>query len=80
MLGGIVKSASKQLMNGYGGDPWVILAMGFLVLFLKALLVQITYNRMWPRLVKNSGGSPDGFTPLTIYEALLVVILFTFLV
>ena len=49
------------------------------LLIIRAYVVQVTYNMMWPKLVQNSGSQSDRFTPLTFYEALMVTILFSFL-
>lgn len=49
------------------------------VLLIKAYVVQLTYNMMWPKIVENSGGDTSRFKPLTFYEALMMVILFSFL-
>jgi len=34
---------------------------------------------MWPKIVENSGGDTSRFKPLTLYESLMMVILFSFL-
>jgi len=53
--------------------------MIILVLLIKAYVVQLTYNMMWPKIVENSGGDTSQFKPITFYEALMMVILFSFL-
>ena len=53
--------------------------MVILVLLLRSYIVQVTYNMMWPKIVENSGGDTSRFKPLTFYEALMMVILFSFL-
>ena len=80
MIGGVMNSASKKLIKECHESPWLLVAFGLLCLLLKAGLVQWSYNQLWPRLVANSGSTAEKFKPLTFYEALLVVILFTFLV
>ena len=81
MIGGMVKSASKKMMKTYQDQVGLMIVLSMTVLFLKTLLVQWSYNQVWPTLVKNttSSGDTSEFTPLTFYQALLVVILFTFL-
>ena len=81
MIGGMVKSASKKMMKTYQGNVGLMFVMSLTVLLLKTLLVQWSYNQVWPTLVKNTTSTRDTseFTPLTFYQALLVVILFTFL-
>jgi len=56
-----------------------IFFMIVVVLLIKTYVVQITYNMMWPKIVENSGGDTSRFKPLTFYESLMVVILFSFL-
>ena len=82
MIGGMVKSASKKMMKTYQGNVGLMFVMSLTVLLLKTLLVQWSYNQVWPTLVKNTTSTTrdtSEFTPLTFYQALLVVILFTFL-
>lgn len=80
MLGG-GKERIKSVMNSKG--PWSnklsLLAILLFFLIIKALVVQITYNKVWPVLVRNSGGSTHDFKPLVFQEALLITILFNFL-
>ena len=58
---------------------FTVFFMILLFLLIKAYVVQITYNMMWPKIVENSGGDTSRFKPLTFYEALIMVILFSFL-
>jgi hypothetical protein len=58
---------------------FTVFFMILLVLLIKSYVVQITYNMMWPKIVENSGGDTSRFKPLTFYEALMMVILFSFL-
>jgi hypothetical protein len=58
---------------------FTVFFMILLVLLIKAYVVQLTYNMMWPKIVENSGGDTSRFKPLTFYEALMMVILFSFL-
>ncbi len=48
-------------------------------IILKTLIVMVTYNKVWPRLVENTGQDTSKFKPLTFFEAFLFVILFMFL-
>jgi len=78
MIGGglkIQKMFKNKDINTMGG----LCLMIILVLLIKAYIVQITYNMMWPKIVSNSGGDTSRFTPLTFYESLMMVILFSFL-
>ena len=76
----MMNSASKKLAKECQESPWLLMVFGLIFLLLKAWIVQWSYNQVWPRLVANSGSTAEKFRPLTYYEALLVVILFTFLV
>ena len=76
MIGGGLKSVSKDMGEN---KQLFMFAMGILVLLLKTYMVQWAYNKIWPKLVVNSGQDPSQFTPLNFYEAFLVVILFSFL-
>lgn len=79
LKGGGKKIKSIMETKGDFGGKFGLLAMLLFFLVLKALVVQITYNRMWPVLVRNSGGSTHDFKPLVFQEALLITILFNFL-
>ena len=50
-----------------------------LVLLLRSYIVQVTYNMMWPKIVENTGGDTSKFRPITFYEAIMIVLLFSFL-
>ena len=77
-MGGGLK-LQKFFKNEKMGSLIIAFFMIILVLFLKAYIVQITYNIMWPKIVQNSGGDTSRFRPLNFYEALMMVILFSFL-
>lgn len=51
----------------------------FVMLVLKAYIVQLIYNTLGPKLFKNMGNDIRDFKPLTYSEAILLVILFRFL-
>ena len=53
--------------------------MVILVLLLRSYIVQVTYNMMWPKIVENTGGDTSKFRPITFYEAIMIVLLFSFL-
>ena len=48
-------------------------------IILKTIIVMVTYNKVWPRLVENTGQDTSKFKPLTFFESFLFVILFMFL-
>ena len=78
MIGGALK-VKKMIKDENTTTLFAVFFMIVLVLLIKAYVVQITYNIMWPKIVENSGGDTSRFKPLTFYEALLMVILFSFL-
>ena len=78
MIGGALK-VKKMIKSENTTTLFSIFFMIVLVFLIKAYVVQITYNMMWPKIVENSGGDISRFKPLTFYEALLIVILFSFL-
>ena len=51
----------------------------FIILLLKAYVVQIIYNTLAPKLIRNFGDNTSKFEPLNYIESLLMVILFKFL-
>ena len=62
-----------------GNGQLFMFFMGVLMLVLKTLMVQWAYNKIWPKLMVNSGQNIDNFEPLNFNESLLVVILFMFI-
>ena len=77
MIGGALK-VKKFIKDENTTTLFAIFFMIILVLLIKAYVVQITYNMMWPKIVENSGGDTSRFKPLTFYESLMIVILFSF--
>jgi hypothetical protein len=80
MLGGSLEKASKEMTTkmGKNGDVYMFF-LGVMMLILKTLMVQWAYNKIWPKLMVNSGQSIERFRPLDFHEAFLLVILFMFL-
>ena len=81
MIGGALNGGKlKKMINDEKlSSLFAIFFMIVLVLLIKAYVVQLTYNMMWPKIVENSGGDTSRFKSLTFYEALMMVILFSFL-
>ena len=78
MIGGGIKL--QKIFNKSNGSDIIGIFLITLVLFLlRAYIVQVTYNLMWPKIVSNTGGDPSQFTPITFYESLMIVFLFSFL-
>ena len=50
-----------------------------IILLIRSYIFQKTYNLMWPKIVRNTGGDDSKFTPLTFYESIMIVLLFSFL-
>lgn len=50
-----------------------------IILLIRSYIVQKTYNLMWPKIVRNTGGDDSKFTYLTFYESIMIVLLFSFL-
>jgi len=76
MLGGGLEKASQKM--GKHGEVYMFF-LGVLMLILKTLMVQWAYNKIWPKLMVNSGQSIEKFKPLDFHEAFLLVVLFMFL-
>jgi len=51
----------------------------FIILLVKAYIVKLIYNTLGPKLVRNFGDNASNFEPLNYSEAILMMILFTFL-
>ena len=78
MIGGGMK-IKNMFQNSKGSDLFTLFIILLVILLLRAYIVQVTYNLMWPKIVSNTGGDNSQFTPLTFYESLMIVILFSFL-
>jgi len=72
MLGG---AASKKLEKSMNFNSSGIFFTIVVIFFIKVLLVQWSYNKVFPVLRNNMGYSGE-FKPLTFGESILVVILF----
>lgn len=80
MIGGSLEKASEKMTNKMGkGKDIYIFFLGVMILILKTLMVQWAYNKIWPKLMINSGQSIEKFEPLDFHEAFLLVVLFMFL-
>ena len=66
------------------GDKQKRAFLSFIILFiimllLKAYVVQLIYNTLSPKLIRNVGHNVRDFKPVTYPEAILMCILFQFL-
>ena len=71
-------------LNFLKGDKQKRAFLSFIIMFvamllLKAYVVQLIYNTLAPKLIKNAGNDVRDFKPLTYPEAILMCILFKFL-
>ena len=62
-----------------GGIKIQIILKVIVILLLRAYIVKVTYNLMWPKIIKNTGGDNSKFKSLTFYESIMIVLLFDFL-
>tara|TARA_Y100001958_G_scaffold45537_1_gene30380 strand:- start:207 stop:446 length:240 start_codon:yes stop_codon:yes gene_type:complete len=77
MIGGGLKI--QKLFKGDIGSGLSLFLILLLVLLARAYIVLVTYNIIWPKLVSNSGADNSNFKPITYYESLLIVLLFSFM-
>ena len=78
MIGGGMK-LQKIFKDQKASDIITLIFLILLLFILRAYIVQVTYNLMWPKIVSNTGGDNSQFKPITFYESLMIVILFSFL-
>jgi len=78
MIGGGLKV--KKILDNPNPTEIIGLVVVLLGLFLlRAYIVQISYNIIWPKISSNNGYDESEFVPLKYYDALMLVILFSFL-
>ena len=77
LVGGNLMSKSFN-SNIEGANFLYLFAMSLLLLIIKGVLVQVTYNYIAPKLVNNVNSNYDfkKFRRLNLIEAILIVILF----
>ena len=67
------------MCKSFGKDEQLyLIAMGILIILIKTLVVQWTYNQIWHK-TWCCNKDPSQFVPLTFYEAFLLVLLIEFL-
>ena len=71
------KKVKNTLVTGKLSMSIIVLLLG--VYILKALVVQLSYNSVAPRLISNWGQDTSNFRQLTFQEALMFTILANFL-
>ena len=78
MMGGGKKV--KALLNGESGvNPLAVMAILIVLFLLRALVVQVAYNKIAPKIISQWNKTDKEFKPLTFEEALLFTILISFL-
>ena len=78
MMGGGKKV--KALLNGESGvNPLAVMAVLIVLFLLRALVVQVAYNKVAPKIISQWNKTDKEFKPLTFEEALLFTILVSFL-
>ena len=64
-----------KVAKASGKFPWMAFCLSLLLLFIRALLVQWSYNLVMPRVFVSMGGNPETFYTLTLGDSLMLVIL-----
>ncbi len=59
-----------------GKFPWMAFSLSLFLFFIRALLVQWSYNLVMPRVFVSMGGNPETFYSFTLSDSLMLVILF----
>jgi hypothetical protein len=73
LIGGALKKSMKKMNSGSSLNWFSLLFIGLLVLFIKAYLVQVSYNNVAEKITGNE-------YKLTYMDSLFVVILFAGLI
>ena len=73
LIGGAIKKGMKEMNSGVNVNFFTLLFIGLLVLFIKAYLVQVSYNHVVEKITGNK-------YKLTYMDSLFVVILFAGLI
>tara|TARA_Y100000389_G_C17457000_1_gene518814 strand:- start:1282 stop:1518 length:237 start_codon:yes stop_codon:yes gene_type:complete len=73
---GIGDVFSKYFVKNPKRDSFIVIVVSVII---KSVIVMLTYNKIWPRLVENTGQDSSKFKPLTFFESLIFVLLFMFL-
>jgi hypothetical protein len=56
------------------------LSINMIIVFLiRSYIVQKTYNIVWQKIVINTGEDINKFKPITFYESIMIVLLFSVL-
>ena len=71
MIGG----AEKLLDSLSSEKVFKIMGLSLVVFLVKSMIVQWSYNTIWPRLLENNSVSTRKFKPLTFVEAMVITLL-----
>ena len=78
MMGGGKKV--KALLNGESGvNPLAVMAILIVLFLLRALVVQVAYNKIATKIISQWNKTDNEYKPLSFEEALLFTILVSFL-
>ena len=78
MMGGGKKI--KEVFSGEAGPNAISIMVMLIVLFLlRALVVQVAYNKIAPKIISQWNKTDNEYKPLSFEEALLFTILVSFL-
>jgi hypothetical protein len=78
MLGGGKKI--KSILRGESSvNPLSVIVVLIILFLIRALVVQLSYNTIAPKLIGNWGHDEREFQPLTFEESLMFTILISFL-
>ena len=78
MIGGGIK-IHEMLEDFKPGRLFSLSIIMIIVLLIRSYIIQKTYNIVWQKLVINTGGDINKFKPITFYESIMIVLLFSVL-
>ena len=73
---GIGDAFAKLFVKNPKRNSVIVMVISMII---KTIVDMLAYNKIWPRLVENTGQDTSKFKPLTFFEALIFVLLFMFL-
>lgn len=71
----INQMGGAKMAKSSGKFPWVAFLVSLLLLVIKALIVQWSYNYVAPKVFVSMGGNPAAFHNLSLADALVLCIL-----
>lgn len=64
-----------KMAKSSGKFPWAAFLLSILLIIIRALLVQWSYNLVMPKVFVSMGGNPQAFRELTLTDAIILSIL-----